>query len=66
MFFQEKEQVNKEVNLGVRKANNMYITKIESKFADDNLRNAWKGISSLSPINNRVESKGYTNSFVWM
>ena len=40
MFFQEKEQVN----LAVRKANNMYITKTESKFAGDNLRNAWKGI----------------------
>ena len=66
MFFQEKQQVNKEVNLGVRKANNMYITKIESKFAGDNLRNAWKGINSMPPINNRAKSKGYTNSFVWM
>ena len=52
VFFQgsadEKKQVKKEVKLAVRKAKNLYITKIESKFKGGRLRDAWKGLAHMA------------------
>ena len=59
MFFHgsanEEKQVNKEVKLAIRKAKDVYRTKIESKFMGGSLREAWKGIKSKASINSAVD-----------
>ena len=47
---EKKKQVNKEVKLAVRKAKNLYITKIESTFKGGRLRDAWKGLTHTAAV----------------
>ncbi|KAG5263664.1 hypothetical protein AALO_G00267280 [Alosa alosa] len=47
----EKKQVNREVKQAIKKAKAAYKSKIEEKFTQGNLHEAWQGIKTMAAVN---------------